>query len=130
MPLAVINAQNGMDDGKRVAVDSFGLRDIKYRELNGTVFPKNDILKLEMPETVMPASLQPMAKPNPLAYIMESPNLKAPTATWKGGYLTAIGTTIGNPGLLDIVSGGVMASQRFVNLRITVVAETNKYHFM
>ncbi|MGM9703009.1 MAG: hypothetical protein ACI3YZ_05605 [Prevotella sp.] len=130
MPLAVTYAQNGMEDGKRVAVDSFELRNAKYMELKESVYPKNDILKLEMPEAVMPARLQPMATPNPQAYTLQNPALKAPMATWRGGHLTAMGTTMGNPGLLDIATGGVMASQRFGNLNISVVAEANKYNFM
>ena len=130
VPITIAKAQNVREDDKKIAVDSFEIRNVKYLEMNETVSPHADIFKLEMPEAVMPAKLQPLAKPNPQAYTLPHITLENPTVAWKGGYVTAVGTTMDNPGLLDIASGGLMATQQFGNLRVSAMAEANKYNFM
>ena len=130
VPITIVKAQNVSEDDKKIAVDSFEIRNVKYLEMNETVSPHADIFKLEMPEAVMPAKLQPLAKPNPQAYTLPHITLENPTVAWKGGYVTAVGTTMDNPGLLDIASGGLMATQQFGNLRVSAMAEANKYNFM
>ncbi|MGM9699512.1 MAG: hypothetical protein ACI3Y0_12865 [Prevotella sp.] len=129
-PLAGIKAQNVKEDGKSVAVDSMKWRDVEYMEMNESALPATDIFKLEVPEAVMPTDLQSASKINPQAYTLPQLTLNVPSTTWKGGILTATGAMLGNPGLLDIASGGLMASQRFGNLHLSVQAEANKYNFM
>lgn len=125
------DSDKGMITGDTTAIDRRQVIDVMdfdmlYKSPVNMVSPLED-----KPYSLFGREIKPlMPEINPKAYSFSVPTLQAPTLEWNNGYVMANGMMINNPGLVDISTGNIMASQNWDRLRVVVGVEANKYNFV